>query len=150
MVRNSKGAGIMRKIAMVLLLAGLVLVVVLMAGPSLRYALEYIDMRIAPWSHSFSIKDVARPETVILSNPKDNVFDMKLRVRGNLDGSASITLYGSRNGAFSQNLKSGRIATIICSDYYPDGCRIEYMPVDVKKGNLEIDYLFLSPRQKSS
>lgn len=74
-----------------------------------------------------------------------NVHALKIRIRGQLNGTALIRVFDSENPEKVRREKvvgSGEIDTRMDGDWYSNDCRMEYLPLSADHGGLKIEYRF--------
>ncbi len=96
------------------------------------------------YDQNISIKDVGQSQTIILKNYSDkNVRSIAIKVSGHINGDAKIHLmlndeqYKTESIGGNVNFKWG-------GDWYNNDAVIIYNTTDVTKGNLSIDYAFIT------
>lgn len=98
---------------------------------------------LAACSDRQSIEDARMPATLILSAPKasTHAYAIRVRVRGEIDGSATIALM-LHGGPYKTRPLSGKVDFIWDGDWYEDTAEVRYTPNDVRSGRLSLEYEF--------
>jgi len=90
------------------------------------------------------IEDVTQRTTVLLSSEGDpnDIYGIIVNINGYIDGSAIIRQSYEGQGTYTHDIKQGKVRLKIGGDWYDSKCLIEYKPVNVSSGNLNIRYKF--------
>ena len=87
---------------------------------------------------AFEIADVTKPSTNYINAPSNlhAIFNLELRVRGTIDGSAVISgpAVFEVSGKFDQRSGPG--------DWYQTNFTLKYTPVNVRTGFVRVEYEF--------
>lgn len=89
---------------------------------------------------STQISDVTKPETLTLTlapGQSTSVHAFSLHIRGKIDGAADIWGTDLKSNRFT-----GKFEMTRSGDYTTTNCVIEYRPVDVRVGQISIEYEF--------
>jgi hypothetical protein len=94
-------------------------------------------------SQNYEIKDVTRPEVVILEKEykQENVHAIAISGKGHISGKATLILILNEKPYKTLNL-SGKINFQWNGDWYSDTAEIVYRPLSVDVGQLQITYRF--------
>jgi len=111
-------------------------------GPLLYYGRYYIG-----FSKIIQITDVTKKKliTLVKDERQGSVFAINILITGHIDGAAMIRRYYENSEKPFENIyeiKKGRVRLKIGGDWYSDKCLIEYEPIDVTSGKLQIKYKF--------
>lgn len=74
-----------------------------------------------------------------------NVYELKIRIRGKLNGTAKMRMFDSEDPAKiiqEKIIGSGEVDTRMGGDWDSNDCRMEYEPLSATSGNLKIEYRF--------
>jgi len=109
--------------------------------------LYYIDTQ-THWitNRTYKIDDVSKKETILLYKMKvqEHVYGFFVQIRGHIDGSAKFKFYNSSGKGFFYKYKtvSGDVDIRWSGDWYTETIEMEYLPIDVKGGELSLEYSF--------
>lgn len=94
-------------------------------------------------SQTCRVADVAKPETITLTkrSSQGNVHSMTIVGKGHLDGAAEIVLILNGRSYKTEKL-SGDVDFKWGCDWYSDSASIEYTPLSVKAGQVNLYYWF--------
>ena len=88
----------------------------------------------------------ARQLLHLRKNFKDgNVYELKIRIRGKLNGTAKIRMFDdvdSTKVLQEKIIGSGEVDTRMGGDWHTNDCRMEYEPMSATQGELKIEYRF--------
>ncbi len=74
-----------------------------------------------------------------------NVYELKVRIRGKLNGTAKIRMFDDVDTTKVLQEKiigSGQVDTRMGGEWYTNDCRMEYEPLSATQGSLKLEYRF--------
>jgi hypothetical protein len=100
-------------------------------------------MSCVKYDQETKISAVTKAETIVLQKQADQeyIVSLHLRVHGNLDGQARLSLMLQGKNYKSEHV-SGNINFTYDGDWYSNSAEIRYEPINVAAGTLLIDYSF--------
>jgi len=95
------------------------------------------------YDQSTRIADVQKEEVLVLKHKykSHHVYGISIRGTGSVDGEANISLILNGEPYKTEKLK-GKVHFEWGGDWYSDTAEIRYKPVNVKSGELAIEYKF--------
>jgi len=97
-------------------------------------------------NRTYKVKDVSKKEKIVLHKMKvqEHVHAFFVQIRGHINGIAKIKFYNSLGKGVLYRYKtiSGDVNIRWEGDWYTDIIEIEYEPIDVKEGELSLEYSF--------
>ena len=113
----------------------------------LLLVLYYIDTQThCITNRIYKLENVSKKQTIMLYKIKtqEHVHHYFVHIIGHLDGSTKIKLYQSlkNKNPYKSAKITGDIDIKWGGDWYVDTLRIEYEPIDVKEGQLSLEYAF--------
>lgn len=124
------------------LIALLILLGLMVLGYNFYHFMEDKDMR------QVLIEDASRRSRFLLeADPSlQNVFKLRLRITGELEGKAVIRMSPPGNEVLVRKvIMGGKVDTEYEGDWYALDCELLYEPELGSTGNLKISYLFVGP-----
>ncbi len=89
------------------------------------------------------VRNIGIKETIILSKipSKGNIHGIKIKISGKIKGESQVSLI-LNNEEYKTNKLEGNFSFSWGGDWYADTAKIIYEPVNVKNGNVSIEYEF--------
>ena len=107
--------------------------------------LLFLGQSCAKHPHELKVADVQTPQVIMLKKEPSagNVHGIDIRVRGNLDGEAHVSLMLNGNPYKTERV-TDKTSFSWSGDWYSDTAEIRYEPINVKSGTLIVEYQFSS------
>src|SRR5262245_61784172 len=102
--------------------------------------LLFLGPSCTKYPHEVRLADVQRPQVIMLKKEPNAIG---IRGRGNLDGEAHVSLMLNGNPYKTERL-NGKVSFSWGGDWYSDTAEIRYEPINVKSGELIVQYQFSS------
>ena len=83
------------------------------------------------------IADSTKAKSVVLRSTRTDVSGISLRVRGHIDGEATLSAAN-----WDKQVLKGTVDWQVYHDWFNGTCTLRYLPKDVKSGALTIEYEF--------
>jgi hypothetical protein len=99
----------------------------------------------AKYPHEVKLADVQTPQVIVLKKEPNagNIHGIGIRGRRNLDGEAHVSLMLNGNPYKTERLNA-KVSFSWIGDWYSETADIRYEPINVKSGELIVEYQFSS------